>query len=103
MPANIIVGPVAPENLQITINRGAESIDLSTVSSVSLEVIGKTTGDRQTWTTTIESKNADTITVKHIFQSGNLSKIGVYTVLAFLVVSTGVVRATCGVINVTGP
>jgi hypothetical protein len=104
MAANsIIVGPVAPENLQVTITRGTEAVDLSTVTAVSLEVIRKGSADRQTWATTIKSKVADTIVVNHVFQQGDLARTGTYTVLGFLTIPSGVVRATCGTLAVIEP
>ena len=98
---DIIVGAVAPESLRVVINQGASGVDLTTATAVQLVVIKKVDNTRQLWTgCTINSQTTTKLTITHTFQPGDVSRVGVYSVVAMVTIPTGSVRARCGTFSV---
>ena len=98
---DILVGAVAPESLRVAINQGNSGIDLTTATAVQLVVVKKGDNTRQLWTgCAINSQTQTRMVITHTFGPGDVSREGVYSVIAMVTVPSGVVRAKCGTFRV---
>jgi hypothetical protein len=89
--AVIRAGAVAPEALRLTIGAGSSSLDLTTVTAVSVELIGRS-GGTKSWTLAIDSATATTLVASKSFAAGDVPQTNIYTMTARLTVPGGIRR-----------
>lgn len=88
MSGNLYVGINTPQAFQLTVT--SASLDLTTVTAASLQVT-QPGGTIATWTATIVSASATSMVCQHIHASGDVPRVGNYTVRAMLTTAAGVV------------
>lgn len=86
----VIAGEVAPAGFTCDVT--VPSIDMTTVTAVSLEV-QKPDGTTTTWTASISTSSTSSLTYLHTFATGEITTAGDYRVVAVLTVPAGTVRA----------
>jgi hypothetical protein len=94
------VGVVAPSTLTINVAKGNSSVDLSTVTAVSLDVTKPGTNVPTTWAASITTQTATTLRASHTFASGELDLSGCYKFVVLMAVPSGTVRAGPGFLEV---
>lgn len=88
---------LAPEAITVDIIPGNSGLDLSTVTSATIEVyVSGTVSD--TWTCNLSNQTEDTITLTYSFQSGDTATTGTKTLLPKLVAPGGTYR--CNPLNI---
>ncbi len=94
-------GAEAPESVTVTVAAsGAE--DLTTVSAASIWVKRGTQAPVQ-WSASIVSQTTTSITLQHVFQSGDVAVAGRLAVVAHLTTPSGVIRSKPTTLIVVDP
>lgn len=88
MSGNLFVGIAAPMAFDLTVT--SSTLVMTTVTAVSLQVT-QPGGTIATWTATIVSASATSMVCQHIHASGDVPRVGNYTVRAMLTTAAGVV------------
>jgi hypothetical protein len=102
---NLPIGIAAPNKLSFTILQGNSSLDLTTVSAVSLLVTRELDGSTATWACVIDSATPSTLVAHHNFVSdgSDVSVLGIYELAPQLTVPGGVVPAYAMRVQATSP
>ena len=100
----VLVGALTPECFRCVIGTGESGVDLSTVTTASIQVISRNTGLKATWAAVVEEATAEEVTVRHDFVSGETSAPDIKSVVATLnAAGVLVARAHCGDLKVRNP
>jgi hypothetical protein len=98
------IGP--PNVLSLTVQQGASSLDLSTVTAVNLNVTRQLDGSTATWTCTIDSQSETELACHYPFAVGgaDVAVLGIYELATELTIGdTGVVPCYAFRVNGTPP
>ena len=88
MSGNLYVGINTPQAFQLTVT--STSLDLTTVTAASFQVT-QPGGAVAAWTATIVSATPTSMVCQRIHASGDVPRVGSYTVRAMLTTAAGVV------------
>jgi hypothetical protein len=100
---NVPLGIGPPNVLPFTVLQGDSSLDLTTVTGVSLAVTRQLDGSTTTWACVIDSASATVLVAHHAFQDGDVDVLGVYELAPSLAVPEGSVPTYAMKIAATTP
>lgn len=101
MAYSVYAGAVGPETYALDITPGTTGVDLSTVTAAILYV-RKSDGSETTWAVAMSNQTATTLTVTHVYVSGDVDLSGDYVAFAVLTIPSGAVRNAPDPIRVRG-
>lgn len=102
-PAYLYVGAVASESYAMIVTAGDSGLDLSTVTDATFCVL-KPDGTETTWSVSLSSQSASSLTLTHAFGSGTseLDAEGEWRIYARLTTADGYMRTTTAKLIVLG-
>ena len=87
----VIQGALSPEGIQVNVTPGAMSLDLTTVTAAQIKV-RRPDGTTAFWSATLSNQTPTTLTLTHLFLSGDVDQIGNWWAVAYLTVPGGTER-----------
>lgn len=85
----IYAGTTTPGAVRINVVPGTSGIDLTTIASAVFKVRRESDKSLATWTATMTSQTATTLTLTYVLASGDDDIVGTYRIYALLTISSG--------------